>query len=65
MLRFRIARRRAAGLMLAGTGTLTLDQRIAKPMVPLGGDGLAQDWRAVGGDLRRAMGQVGRGKRPA
>ncbi|HEU0067074.1 MAG TPA: hypothetical protein VFQ57_07535 [Sphingomonas sp.] len=40
--------------MMAGAGTITLDQGLRPRPIATARDGLAGDWKAVGGDLRRA-----------
>jgi hypothetical protein len=50
-----IRRRRGNSiLMMAGAGTITLDQGLRPRPIATARDGLAGDWKAVGGDLRRA-----------
>ena len=47
-------------LMLSGAATITFDHSMAKVKLHSTGDALAEDWRAVGRDMKRALASVGR-----
>ncbi len=58
-----IRRNRNWELMLSGMATLTINPSVTAPKMPKTKsttDALRDDWRAIGGDMRRAMGKVGK-----
>lgn len=48
-------RRSAATSIIAGAASMTFDHHMSRPKVVSTADALAGDWKAVGGDLRRAL----------
>jgi hypothetical protein len=46
-------------LILSGAATITFDQSMAKVKLRSTGEALAEDWRAVGRDMKRALASVG------
>lgn len=55
-----VGNRRDMSLMLSGAATITFDHSMAKVKLHSTGDALAEDWRAVGRDMKRALASVGR-----
>jgi hypothetical protein len=51
--------RRDMSLILSGAATITFDQSMAKVKLRSTGEALAEDWRAVGRDMKRALASVG------
>lgn len=48
-------RRSNIRVVISGTGTITFDQRLSKPMIESSYDALKGDWIAVGDDMKRAI----------
>ena len=55
-----VSNRRDISLMLSGAATITFDQSMAKVKLRSTREALAEDWRAVGRDMKRALASVGR-----